>query len=86
MVFGYMNIQKTISITIDNIKQVNCIEFLGVYNDCKRTWSEDVNSVRTKMAKNLIVMQLNGNFMDLFCTLYIVHGFYHTICTLYIVN
>ena len=56
MVFGYMNIQQTISITIDNIEQVNCIEFLGVYTDCKRTWSEHVNSVRTKMAKNLIVM------------------------------
>ena len=32
-------------------------KFLGVYIDCKLKWFEHVNSIRTKIAKNLSVMR-----------------------------
>ena len=59
MVFGQTNAPCEYKISIDNIKieQVNCIKFLGIYIDCKLTWSQHVNTIHTKMAKNLSVMR-----------------------------
>ena len=55
MVFGQPNAPCEYKISIDNIKieQVNCIKFLGIYIDCKLTWSQHVNTIHTKIAKNL---------------------------------
>lgn len=59
MVFSHTNAPCEYNISIDNtnIEQINCIKFLGVYIDCKLTWSQHVNVVHTKIAKNLSVMR-----------------------------
>ena len=68
---------KEVSIELNNvdIDKVHCSKFLGVYIDCKLKWFEHVNSVRTKIVKNLSVMRrvkwlLNESAMyTLYCSL-----------------
>ena len=59
MIFNLVNATFDEKISIDNvdIDKVHCSKFLGVYIDCKLKWFEHVNSIRTKIAKNLSVMQ-----------------------------
>ena len=57
MIFNLVNATCDEKISIDNvdIHKVHCSKFLGVYIDCKLKWFEHVNSIRTKIAKNLSV-------------------------------
>ena len=77
MVFGHTNAPCEYNIPIDSIKieQVNCIQFLGIYIDYKLAWSQHVNTIHTKIAKNFSVMRrvkwlLNGTALyTLYCLL-----------------
>ena len=59
MIFNLVNATCDEKISIDNvdIDKVHCSKFLGVYIDCKLKWFEHVNSIRTKIVKNLSVMR-----------------------------
>ena len=62
MIFNCVNGTCDENISIDNvdIDKVHCSKFLGVCIDCKLRWFEHVNSIHTKIAKNLSVTVLNG--------------------------
>ena len=53
MVFGHTNAPCEYNISIDNIniEQVNYIKFLGIYTDCKLTWSQHVNTIHIKLQR-----------------------------------
>ena len=77
MIFGNKIFEENYMISINgmNINRVYVTKFLGVHIDSKLNWNEHISVIKTKVAKNVSIMNrvkhglINSALYSLYCTL-----------------
>lgn len=77
MIFGNKRFEENYMISINgmNINRVYVTKFLGVHIDSKLNWNEHISVIKTKVAKNVSIMNrvkhclINSALYSLYCTL-----------------
>ena len=77
MIFGNNRFEENYMISINgmNINRVYVTKFLGVHIDSKLNWNEHISVIKTKVAKNVSIMNrvkhclINSALYSLYCTL-----------------